>query len=305
MPTNAPLVARRKLIGATIETTKGTAATVSAALDGAFSDVVCEPVDLFSEGERRAQGAHLGTSASVLGMKAGRLTFRHEWRHGDAFATLAQACGFELATGVLTPKSDITLHKSLTFKVWEGGRVKTIIGAMGTFSIEPGGPGQRVFINWEFSGIWVDPADDAMPSQAPITGQPYRAAGVVLTFGGSSLPQISTWNLNVNNEVEPRQDILQASGIKHYIVSDRGPTITLDPEARLVAQHDAYGDLADGVTGALQMVLTGAGGTMTIDAARAQRTGVADATRDNKLTDDLTLALHASSGDDDLVFTEA
>ncbi len=300
-----PLLTRRRLIGATIETTKGTAATVSAALDGIFSDIRCEPVDLYSEGERRPAGLYQGTVDAIKGQQVGRLSFRQEWRSGDCFGTLAQACGFTKAASVYTPTSDVTAQKCLTFKVWESGRVKSLTGCAGNFTIEPGGPGQRVFINWEWQGVWVAPVDEAMPNEAPIVGAPYRSAGVTLTVGGSALPKVSTWQIQMNNTVEMRDDITKAAAVANFLVSERGPQMTVDPEARLVADHDAFGLLLAGTTGALSLALSDGSNTVTLAGARVQRLQVGDSDRNQKLTDALTLALHNSSGNDDLVITEA
>lgn len=311
MPTNPPLGMRRKLIGAAVESTSGTPETVSAALTNTMAyDVKAQAEGLYDEGERKPHGHYHGTVDAVLGAHVGKLTFRTELIFNDGLMTLLQGCGFTTSGGgasptVATPNSDLSAHKTLTFRIWEDGRYKVLAGAVGTFTLEAEAGG-RVFANWDFSGIWQAPVDGAMPAFAPVTAQSYRAQAITLTVGGSALPQMDGFTLDAAREIEPRQTVTTASGLAHFLVSDRQPTLTLAPEARLVAGHDAWGLLLAGTTAAVQIILTNpASKTLTIDAARAQRLSVTDDERDKKLVDSIELGLHNSAGDDDLKFTEA
>jgi len=306
MPTNPPLASRRKLVGATIETTSGNMATVTAALAGTvIYDAVASPDDFYGDGQRQPQGHYQGTTPAVIGVQTGKLTFRTELIHSDALLTLLQGCGFGLSLSVATPESDLASRKTLSMKLWEDGRVKALAGCSGTVTIEAQA-GKRVFANWEFTGVWQPVVDAALPAMAPIANAGYRAASMTLTLGGAATAQLDGFSLNLNNEVAPRQTVANAQGVQNYIITERAPVLTIEPEARLVAQSDAYGLLLSGATAAVNLVLTDASAnTLTIGAPKAQRIAITDTDRDKKLVDSIEVALHASAGDDELTFTQS
>lgn len=301
-----PMLGRQKLLGVGVETTAGTPATVTAPMaNSIIYDAKLEPDGLFDGGDRQPNGHYQGSIDSVLGLQKGKLSFKMELRHADAFMTLILGCGFSVTNGVASRTSTMANHSALTFNLWEGGRRKQIYGAAGTFSLAPEGPGKRIMADFSFDGIWSAPVDETMPAFAPVTGGSYRAAGMTLTIGAAAIPLVSTFKLELGNEVSERPSLVAATGLLHMLVEDHAQRITLDPEARLVATHDAYGLLLAGTTGALvTQFADSAGNTFKIDAARVQRLDIKDGMRDKKLTDEITLALHESAGDDSLKFTK-
>lgn len=308
--TTPPLTMRRSLLGATIESTPGTAATVSTALaNSVIYDAKLVPDGLFDDGERRAMSNYAGRGVRVKGLQKGKLTFRLELRHGDALFTLLRAAGYVFSGSaqlIMLPSSDLGDRDTLTFKLWEAGRVKSISGAQATsVKIAPAGAGQRVYAEFEFMGVWIAPEDDDMPSDPSVTTAAFRAAGMTLTEDSAAMPPVSTWEINLNPDTQPRLDVTAAAGLAMYLVEDRNPMITLDPEARLVDDYDAFGKLLAGDEEALQLVLTDGTNTLTIDAPKAQRLTVSDEARDNKRIDQIELECHNSSGDDDLKFTKS
>lgn len=308
---NTPLLSRRKLLGCVIETSTqtlgGTAATVTSshlAADTTILNATLIPTEFFAEGERMPIGNSLGKVDSVVGRKIGVLRFTQLLRHGDFFTTFIQGCGYTLSGTTASPESDMTARKYLTFALWEDGRKKMIQAANGncTISFNNGGIATA---EWEFTGIWIAPTDDTLPSQSPITSTNYVASGTTLTLGGSAIPHVSSVTIELGNTVVPREDVTRTGGVLCYLVSDRSPTVSLDLEARKISQSDAYGIMAAGTTAALNCVLATGTDTLTIAAPRLQRIDIQDGDRGGKLLDVHTFQCNVSSGDDELTFTES
>lgn len=305
MATNPSLVARRKLLGAAIETTKGTAETLSAALSATIVyDLKIVPVDLFADGQRLPNLSSSGSVPRVKGPQKGKATFKTEMAYGDGFLTLITGCGFVNTSGVCTPTTDISAQKTLTLCAWEGGRKKILHGAMGTCTLSIGGTGQRLMCEWEFDGIFNTVVDQAMPSFSPILTAGYRAASVTFTIASAAIPPIDDFTLKTNSDVQMREDITKSSGIGYFIVGDVVPTLTLAPEARTVANYDVFGKLLAGTAEAVAMTFTDStGNTFAIAAPKAQRISVDDDERGKKLVDPIEMDLHVSSGNDSVTFT--
>lgn len=300
-----PIARRKKVLGALVESTSGTLNDPSAALTMSIYDAKMGPDGMYPD-VRQAQGNYFGSTDRVKGIQKGKCTFRWEAAAADAIMVLLQGCGFTVNTGatVATPTSNIASMSTLSLKLWEDGREKTMIGCSGTITLE-GAAGGRVFGSGDFDGLWNGVTDEAMPALAPITTAPYRAAAATLTVGGAAIPLVSSFNLNLQNQVEAREAVTLAKGALAYIVTDRNPTIELDPEARLVADHDAYGLFLAGTAAALVLTLSDGSNTLTINGARLQRIDISDEDRDGKLADPITCELHESSGNDSVTFTKA
>jgi hypothetical protein len=269
-----------------------------------------EPQGFYDDGERMPDGNRSGAIPSVIGPQPGKLTFRTEWLHGDLFYTLLRGCGFAISgasSEIAKPISSYASKDTLTFYLWEDGRLKKLIGAAGTFTID-GENGKRVFVNWDFDGVWLPVTDVAMPAFDFVTGTGFRAASAVLTFGGLALPQTQGFTININNEVAPRQTIETSTGITNFQVEDRKPIMSLQPESRLVAQHDSFGALLAGTVSSIALVLTSqAADTVTITGAGAQRISVGVGDRDKKMIDpvEFLMANTATISDDDIKFVKS
>lgn len=299
-----PLLSRRKIVGATEETTSGTAATVTAALGDNFYDASCDPENLFSEGPRTPQGHYLGGVDAVLGQKVGRMRFTQEIRAGGAFLPFLTGAGYLLGSGTYKPTSVMGSRKTWSLGLFEDGLKKLLFGAAGNCSLAIR-EAQRVTAAWDWMGVFSAVTDVSLPPRAPITTAPYVARSVTLTIGGSAIPLHNEISIDLGARVTPREDIAVAAGVSHFYISEFEPRVTIDCEAALVATLDQYGLLVAGTTAALSIVLTSGATTLTIAAPRVQRLEVATGDRGGKMTNPITLACLNSSGDDALNFTEA
>lgn len=302
---NTSLLTRPKIFGVALETTSGTVASVTAAASNTVVyDATIDTIDVVSDGERRPHATSLGRIDSAVTKKIGQATFRTELRHNDATFTLLQGCGYAVSTNTASPTTDVSARKTVTLKLWEDGRIKSLKGAAGDFSLT--GPYAGIVnIDWTFTGVWVEPSDGAMPATSALNSKPMIGNSATIQLASTNIPNIANVGITANNQVSEREDITVDGGVLHYIVTDRGPQVTMDMEARLVADYAAHAILLAATTAALSYVLTDGTNTMTIAAPRLQRIEMASGDRGGKLTDDVTFQCSVSDTDDELTFTKS
>lgn len=298
-----PLLGRKKLVGLTEEATSGTAATVTAAVAANFYDIKAEAGDFFAEGKRQPQGNYMGSVASIAGKQMGTIEYTMEVLATGPFLIYLTGAGYKLTTGTWAPSSDMTTRKTWTVVVWEDGRRKSIRGAACKITLE-GSNGAKLTAKFSWSGVWITPIDEAMPARAPIQTTPYMSRGMTVTMAAANIANCSKYSIDLGPNVEERQSLTDSTGIVHYMVTDIDPKIMLDPEARKVADMDAYGLMLAGTTVALVLAVTDGTNTLTITAAAAQRQKVTEGDRDKKMTDAVELLCAVSSGDDSLTLAE-
>jgi hypothetical protein len=263
-----------------------------------------DPVDLLGEGQRLPNLSSSGSVERVPSARKGKLSFTTELIEGDKFDLLISACGFSVAANVATPTTDLSAQKTLTFALWEAGRKKMLHGCSGKLEIECGGPGQRVMCKWEFEGIWNAPTDAAMPALAPILTKGYTGKGLALTIAGAGIAPINSFNVKTGSDIQMRADLTTASGIGYFFTGDILPTLSLDPEARLVATSDVFGKLLAGTAEAVSLTLTdAASNTFIIAAPKAQRISIDSEERNKVRVDKTEFELHVSTGNDQLSIT--
>jgi hypothetical protein len=303
-----PLLKKRRVLAAKLETTAGTPVTL------ASTDCMINAYDVQIDAEipyhdRTAQGA-FGRLPGVVGAYAGSIKFKLEAYGSGAAGTapawalvLLESCGMGTATGVFTPVSAASAQKTATIAVYEDGIKKELAGAMGTwsFSGEDGKPG---YFEFDYKGVWVPPTDSAMITPLFSTVLPPRFAGATLTIG-SYTPTCSKFSIKAGNKVEMREDVTQVSGYIASIITDRYVTGSLDPEATTVATYDAFGTWIAGTTAALTCTI-GSGGTgLSIAAPALQYSGVKEGDRNGKVIHnlDFTAAQSGSNVDAEVTIT--
>lgn len=305
----APLAVRRKIICMAQETTSGTFVTTGVtdtpvAMAANYYDVKCELVDLFAEGERAPAGHYTGSVAAVPGKRMFRLSYKMDIAPAGPFLTHLTGAGFISDAGTYKPKSDLSLRKTWSIAVYEDGRCKSGAGCACKISIEAVN-GQKLVASFEWMGAWRAPVDAALPTRAPITAQPYVFLGATIQVNGAAIPKIEKASIDLGANPQIRPDPQSASGVGHYLVENIDPKISIDPEARKVADQDAFGLLLAGTTGTLTLSIPTTTNTLTLTAPAVQRVNVADEARGVLMIDALELACRVSAGDDSLSFVEA
>lgn len=300
----APLLSRRKVLGVSIETTSGTQATTTSSM---ASTVVYNPRlapgAMLDAGKRMPSGTYLGAHPASRGMRSGTLSFRTELRYGDQFLTLLKGCGYVTSSTTAAPTSAVGSQKTLSFALWEEGRRKNLYGACGNCVISADAAG-ILFCDWSFQGIYGDVVDEASPTTSIAAAAPWTMKGIsTLQIASSTIPLVSRFSLDLGAKVEMRENATLDSGIAHFFIVDREPTLTLDTEAHKIADFANWTDLLAGTTRAFSFTTTSGGHSVTFSAPAIQRMSIADEDRGGRIVDASVFQLCASSGDDELAIT--
>jgi len=304
------LLKRKRTLAAKIETTPGTAESLTNA-EGSYNawDIMFQNE---IEVEEREGQAAFGYLASMPGGYKGRATFKTDcgW-DGTATEpswadTFLPACGWVKSGQVFTPRSEApgSNVKTLTLGCYVDGVLKVLRGCAGTFKwICP--TGKQAYIEWDFMGVWVAPTDVAILAPTYPTALPLRYATSTTTFNSVALC-LSNITLDAGNTVIMRECAATVAGYESALVVNRNPKVTGDPEAKLVATRDAYGQLLASTEAVLTWNLDGpTNSVLTFSAPKAQIIKISEGDRTGLVTDEIEWQLNknASTADAELSIT--
>jgi hypothetical protein len=302
------LVSKKAVLAVKTETSIGTAIALANA-DAAFHafDVSIQPTAEIIA--RPALGA-MGNFSSELGAKTGTVSFRTElYATSNAtpafLATLLPACGFVAGITQETANTYLPVSaapggsvKTVTIGVYRDGMLKRLRGSVGNaeFVYQTGNP---VAINWTFAGAWVTPTDAAILTPTYPSPELMRADSAALTIG-SYTPCFSSMTLNMNNVLTPRFCVTAEGGIHSFMITDRAPGGTLDPETKLVATEPSYTNWINKVERAMTLELAAGTANCVFTAPKFQITNAQEGDREGLVIDTLTYQLNRDDGDDEL-----
>lgn len=305
-----PLLKKKRVLAAAIESTSGTAETLDAT-DAALNcyDVMFQKQ---SERETRSRQGSFGQLASIAGLQVGVATFRTDVTGDGAggipawASTFLPACGWVASSQVYSPTTEApgSNVKTITLGSYQNGTRKLIHGAAGTFQITFMA-GKPVFIDWTFTGIWNAPTDTSILSPTYPTDLPPRFASSTFTIGGSAPGCIEQIQIDAGNTVIARPCPGSVAGIASGLITDRNVTGTLNPESRLIATDDVFGDLLAGTEQALSIALDDGTDVITFGAPKLQYSAISEGDREGQQVDDITFQCNPSSGDDEFTITFA
>jgi len=303
------LLSRRTVLAAKIETTPGTAESLSGT-DGAMNvfDATIQPTGEFLK--RVGQG-HFGQMAGYVGIESGTATFKTELM-GDGSggvplwaSTFFPAIGLTASAGVFTPKTEWVGAnvKTVTIGVYENGVRKRIAGAMGTAKLVAE-VGKAPMLEWTFMGRWLLPDDTEILAPTYPTRQPLKAKAGTLTIG-SWTPCFSKIEFDFGNTVTPRTCITADGGLHSYIVTDRNVVGTMDPESTLVATNPLYTQWISSTELAMSLTISDATDEVTIAAPKVQWTNPQEADRSGIRIDNVAFQCNRDAGNDEISITFA
>ena len=293
MTLQAPLAARRQTLLVKLEDVPGNAETTGLLALLAF-EVTAGPSADWTE--RKGTGAYSGHNVvGALGARTGQITFTAELRCGTgatldpAVAACLQACG--ALKDAESYAQDVQNNRdagSRTITIWRevDGVRKRLVGAAGNVTIKST-IGERVLLDFEFSGRWEAPTDEAMDTTAPVTSLPMRTEAGTFTLGGETI-KIAEFELNWGATPALRADAAAGGGVGCYDVLDFDPEISIDPEFDRVAGYDFYGKWMAGDTAAIVLSATAGDRTATITLPRVNIKELAEGDRDGIATLDYT-----------------
>lgn len=305
-----PLLRRKAVFAAKVETTIGTAESLSAS-EGAFNaeEFIIQPNVTMTR--REGQGGFNYLTSMPEGM-TGTCTVRMPlWYNGTDIPTWASvllpACGWVESTGVFSPRTEApgSNVKTLTIGHYKDGKRALLSGAMGTFKIIAE-TGKTAYIEFTFTGKYSsNETDTAIISPTYPSTTPLRFANGALTWNSVALCT-SRVEVDAGNSVIMRECVNASdrSGYASALVTNRAPVITADPESVLVATQDRDSLWLTPTAQAFSMQIGSTGASVTIAASKAALENKQQGNRNDMMTDDLTwLCTAASSVDNELTLT--
>jgi len=307
-----PLLRRRSVFAAKVETTIGTAETLTAA-EAVYNVMNLAIQPNITMEEREGQGG-FNYNPSIAGQRSGTATFSTEAYYDGstvpAWATvLLPACGFINSAGTFNPLSQGpgSSVKTLTIGGFVDGVFRVLSGCMGTFTIDLP-TGRMVKFNWTFQGRWTNPTDVAIIDPTFPTTIPMRMAAGSVSWASSNMCTESV-TVDAGNEIIMRECAGHASGIISAMVVNRKTTVTANPEMVLVATQDRHSQWLTPTPGILVITTGGTGeNRLVITLPKAQLQNVQQGERSGMLTDELTWLATANDDPDEEIsidFAEA
>jgi hypothetical protein len=274
-----PILHRRRVVLAKVETTYNSDASPLATTNA----ILCQSGSSISvnaeEVERDTIRATMTPLGHVVTGKSVSLSLSVEVRGSGTAGSapeidpLLRACGLDPATTadtsvIYSPLSDAASHESATIYWYEDGLLHKATGCRGTMSLSMSVNGIAT-MSFDMSGVYVDPDDVALPTPtlSDVVPAVCRSAGITI---GSYTPVATSVELSLGNDVQQRQDINADDGIAGYMITDRKPTGSIDPEAALLAEFDPWSAWKNGATAAITAAAgTVAGNTTTLSVPAA------------------------------------
>jgi hypothetical protein len=300
-----PLLRRRSVFAAKVETTVGTAETITSA-EGVYNarDVMIQPSIAVTR--REGQGGFNYLAGIPEGMM-GTCTIVHDLAYdGTTIPTWASvllpACGWVDTADTFSPVSSGPGSggvKTITLAHYKDGKRSMLSGAMGTFKISSP-TGKTAFITFTFTGKYsTDETDTAIIAPTYPTTLPLRFSPGVLTWNSVDLCT-SNVEIDAGNSVIMREcvDVADRTGFKSAIVTNRAPVITADPESELVATQNRESLWLTPTPHAFSMRVGVALASIVIAAPKAQLENKQQGNRNDMMTDDLTWLATAGSAVD-------
>jgi hypothetical protein len=273
-----PLIARKTVVLAKIETTYGTDPTPTGAANAIFvRNVNWTPLEQITA-PREAVQPYLGNFKNLIAAGYCMLEMEVEMAGaGTSAATppkygpLLRGCGMgETIGATVVYKPVSTGFESLTIYFYKDGILHKMTGARGTVSLKLSRLQIPVY-SFKFTGLYVAVSDAAVATptftgfQEPLPSNNTNVTGLTLhSFATGVLDNLS---IDLNNQVVYRHMV----GSESVIITDRAPSGSITLEAVLVAGKDWWANARTPTTGALGFVQgTVAFNKVQIDAATTQ-----------------------------------
>jgi hypothetical protein len=306
----------RTLILAAIETNYGVDATPVAA-----SNAILCSVPQFSVVGRKVERLNalqfMGKGAPLNIGEGLKISFSVEIK-GDGsapdsppeFGVLLRACNFTetvtAATSVAYALNSLVgipdSSESVSIYFQQHDLLHKILGARGTAKIDLTS-GEYGKIDFEFTGIYAGPTDNSITAGTFNTTLPPRFVSAQFTIDSYSAI-IKQLTLDLGNNVVQRVSANEATGILEWLISDREPKFSVDPEMVPIATKDLWAMWSASTVLDISVVVGSVANNTCTIAAKGLPDVPAYADRDNILTLGMNGGLHPSaSGNDELSLT--
>lgn len=306
-----PMLTRRKLLLSKVETTKGTDSSPTAGSNlilpnGDLSVQVPTEVDTGS-GDLKATfgpglsvvtkaGINLSTTCRVRGLGSGTGALTE-----PMIAPLLRASGHDVVTAgdgsstarsaTYTPTSVAANLKSVTNYVYEDGLLYKMLGAVCSLSFEASM--NTLVCKADFQSKYTAPSTASFPSWTAPDEEVFRMTNALCEVSDGSTIQVGKFTFDCGVTVEEAYE----TGNHEFQISNREPTITLDPLA--VASAADWNALINSTSFHLTATFTNSlGETLVFDAPVAVISEISTGDRAGRITREKKFSLKETSGDD-------
>lgn len=299
-----PLLRRKSVFAAKVETTVGTAESLTGA-EGVFNaeDFVIQPNVAMAR--REGQGGFNYIPSIPEGM-TGTCTVRMGLSYNGTdiptwASVLLPACGWVDTAGTFSPKTEGpgANVKTLTIGHYKDGKRALLSGAMGNVKfVLP--TGKTAYAEFTFTGKYSsNETDTALIAPTYPTVLPLRFAAGALTWDSVALCT-SNVEIDMGNSVIMRECVnaTDRSGYVSALITNRAPVITADPESELVATQPRDAHWLSSLPYSLVARVGASGSAITFTASKAQLENKQQGNRNDMMTDDLTWLCTAGSAVD-------
>jgi hypothetical protein len=169
--------------------------------------------------------------------------------------------------------------------------------------------GRAGYIDWTFTGVWQSPTNETMIVPTYPTALPLRYAGGLAEWNNVNLC-VEQATINAGNSVIMRECPTTDAGYISAFITNRIPTVTVNPEAATIAAQDRWAAWLAQTEQALELDVAGPAGTvsdavLSFDAPKAQIINAQEASRNDMVTDDIEFQLNknGSTRDEELSIT--
>lgn len=313
------LLDKARLFACKTEATVGTAETLTAS-EAAYNVYNLRINPQIDVAQREGQQG-FGRLASVPGARMGAATFETGMYYDGTTvpnwaSVLLPACGVPLATGTTyRPKTQVPASgsavKTLTIAGYNTGdgtnaKIKTLTGAVGTFQIVAP-TGRHIRIRWTFTGVYADEVDTGtlLSPTYPTTTTELRFSEGASSWASSTIC-LESMTFDVGNVVTGRYCTTPIAGYDSFLISDRNPRVTANPESRLIATQDRYAQFKNQTEDTLSFTIghPTSNATIVISAPKAQIVnGPQEGVRDGIVTDEVEWQLNRNGSTADQEFS--
>lgn len=297
-----PRLTRQRVLQVQTETTYGTSPAAGSP-PFALIDITDPIVVDQTQYQERMTMAGSGRERGTRGPRVAQVTFTSH-AFGNASTgwqgILLPACGF-VATGstynpsMLPPASAGSDTRAVTLRWYADGVLHRVRAAMGNLVINATA-GQRVELQWTFTGILEQGEAGAVPAYTIPNAIPIIAADSALSIASTAV----RWNsatIDLGNQVTMREyGSAVSGGAFGAVIVDRATTGTASVEAELIAAFDPENLMNTLAANAYSLTLGAAGNRLTIAAPAAQITGLSHDDLNGVHMHGLTLAFNRTGG---------
>jgi hypothetical protein len=268
----APMLLKQQVGAFKAETTTGTEISLAAS-DGTTALFNLD-ISQDTEFNQRSGQNSLDKLAGIVGAQVAKVKVTTELVGSGSAGTAPSWEPLILAAGTAVtnngtsvtyaPVTGSTNMTSLTFGQWIDGRKYGARGVTLNMTMK-GDSGKQVMVDWEGSGGWITPTNQANITPTFVTS-PIPPRLVSATFQIDSTNYISRgFEFGLGNTIAVRKDTHSAAGVHSTAITDRDPYLEFDVEAD--STKDWYADYAAGATAAASIVIGSTAGniwTLTI-----------------------------------------